>query len=168
MIKNFRSNKQATEFVATLGVAYTATIEKMATAKYVVNYTEAAVPAPAAKQDNPKAARPQKVNRHYNDDGSLTIYVHGVKVRRIGGEDNQDASEEEIEDPDAFSERYLGRRFPKNTGGWIWGRTTQGHNWITKRQKALRARIADLEAAGQDTAEAAAELAKITPAKRRG
>ena len=136
----------------------TYTITKIATAKYELVITE---PAPVVAEKT-KPVRATRVNRHWNDDGSLTIYVGGVKVRRFGGEDNEEASEEEIEDTEAFVESYLGRRFPKRTGGWVWGRTTQGHNWHTKRQKALRARILEAQEAGQDTTELQAELDRIS------
>ena len=138
----------------------TYTITKIATAKYELVITIADEPAPAEKPA--KAPKATKVNRHWNDDGSLTIYVGGVKVRRFGGEDNEEASEEELEDTEAFVEKYLGRRFPKKTGGWVWGRTTQGHNWHTKRAKKLRADIEAGREAGQDVSELEAQLARLT------
>lgn len=86
----------------------------------------------------PAPARAQRVDRHWNDDSSLTIYIDGRKVRRFGGDENEDASEEEIEDPEGAAERFLTRRHPKRAGGWVWGRTTHGHNWHTKKAKAAR------------------------------
>lgn len=119
-------------------------------------------PAPVANEKPAKTPKATRVDRHINDDSSITVYIKGVKVRKFGGDENEEASEEEMEDVDAFIEKWLGRKFPKKTGGWVYGRTTQGHNWHTKRAKILRARIAELEAAGQDTTEVTAQLAKIT------
>lgn len=171
-----RSNKAALEIVAERGLTEgTYTIEKIATARYelriapLVPATEELTPADhaadcemVAVEAKAKAPRATRVNRHWNDDGSLTLYVGGIKLRRLGGEGNEDASEEELEDTEAYAEKYLGRRFPKKAGGWVWGRTTQGHNWHTKRQKALRARILAAQEAGEDASELEAELARIS------
>jgi hypothetical protein len=109
-----------------------------------------------ADEKKPAKTKTVRVNRHWNDDGSLTLYVAGIKLRRIGGDED-----EEIEDTEEFAETYLNKKYLKKTGGWVWGRTTQGHNWHTKRQKALRARIAAGQEAGEDVSALEAELAKI-------
>lgn len=177
-----RSNKSALTIAAERGLAEgTFTITKVATAKYELTFEEKTsddmtlsqiadkigeggeqVDHDSSVAKPAKPARTTRIDRHWNDDGSLTIYVKGAKFRRIGGEDNEDASEDEIEDPEAAGERILNRNFPRSRGGWVYGRTTQGHNWHTKRAKMLRARLAELEAAGEDTTEVAAELARIS------
>lgn len=155
-----RSMKAAQAIVAERGLTPDQFgIVKLATAKYELTITEKSMPEKLLEMSNgitaalatpaPVAARPakaQKIDRHWNDDGSLTVYVHGRKVRRFGGEDNEEASEAEMEDVEAFVETWLNRKFPKKSGGWRYGRTTQGHNWHTKRAKMLRLR-AEAEAA---------------------
>ncbi len=158
----FRSMKQAEAFVAERGLTmeqFPLGIVREATAKYTITIVAEETPAEETK---PKKLRAQTIDRHWNDDGSLTIYENGRKVRRFGGEENEEASEEEIEDTESFVERWLNRRHPKKAGGWKYGRTTQGHNWHTKRQKMLRQRIADAEAAGQPTTELQAELDRLS------
>lgn len=156
----YRSNKSAVAAAEAAGfTADQVTITKLATAKYELVLPEAPVADKPAKA--PKAPKAARINRHWNDDGSLTLYHMGLKLRRLGGEDNEEASEEELEDTEGYAEKYLSRKFPKNSGGWVWGSTTQGHNWHTKRAKALRAQIAALAEAGKDTAELEAKLAQL-------
>lgn len=164
----YRSRKSAVAAAEAAGFTTDqVTITKLATAKYELVLPEVDKPAAELlesienptvydvlgtalladaqlKEKSAKAPKATRVNRHWNDDGSLTLYVGGIKLRRLGGEENEEASEEELEDPEAVAEKYLGRRFPKKAGGWVWGRTTQGHNWHTKRAKVLREQIAAL------------------------
>lgn len=99
-------------------------------------------------------AKPTTVNLHWNDDGSLTCYAEGLKLFRLGGEENEEASEDEIDDPEGAAEKRLNRRFKKATGGWKWGRTTHGHNWHTKKQKADRLKAEAAAAAAEKEGEA--------------
>lgn len=133
----YRSNKSAVAAAEAAGFTTDqVTITKLATAKYELVIP---TPVPEVLTETPTAsAKPTRVDRHWNDDGSLTIYVSGIKVRRFGGEDNEEASEAELEDTEAFVETYLNRKFPRRSGGWTWGRTTQGHNWHTKAAKIAR------------------------------
>lgn len=152
---NTRSNKAALEIATARGLAEGSfTITKIATAKYELAFEEKTAAEVLEGIANPtvfdvlgaallahaqlkavvaKPAKAQKADRHWNDDGSLTVYIDGKKARRFGGDENEEASEEEIEDPEAAAEKYLSRKFTKKTGGWIWGRTTQGHNWKNKK-----------------------------------
>lgn len=152
-----RSMKAAQAIVAERGLTPEQFgIIKMGKARYDLTIEITDEPAKPAK-----APKPQTIDRHWNDDGSLTVYEGGRKVRRFGGEDNEEASEAEMDDTEGFVETWLNRRHPKRAGGWVYGRTTHGHNWHTKKAKRLRAQILELSAAGKDTTALAAELAKI-------
>lgn len=76
------------------------------------------------------------LNRHHNDDGSVTLYAKGVKVHRTASDQQiEDGEVAEDYDADADLERFYSRWFGQ--GQRKFGKTTYGHNW--KRRAAAPA-----------------------------
>lgn len=69
--------------------------------------------------------RGRRLNRHYNDDGSITLYAAGVKLIRLGGEEDGEDAEEAAE---KYARRWFGSGKPV-----VWGKTTHGHNWKNRK-----------------------------------
>ena len=90
-----------------------------------------------------------RVDRHHNDDGSVTLYARGLKIFRTASDEDVERGEvAEDYDADEAIEKFLKKWF----GGreWLLGRTTHGNFW--KKTKAKReAEAAALLAAQEST-----------------
>lgn len=101
--------------------------------------TLAIVTQPLAKRIAPRATEVvmgTRVNRHYNDDGSVTLYAQGLKIfRTASDQDVEDGVVAEDYDADEAIEKFLKKWF--GAKAWEFGKTTTGHNFKnTKKAKA--------------------------------
>lgn len=76
-----------------------------------------------------------RVDKHYNNDGSITLYVSSVKIFRTAGDneiENGEVSDEydAEEAADKFLRKWFGRK------EFTIGRVTHGHKWKKKVKAA--------------------------------
>jgi len=121
-------------------------------------------PAPrtVVRTTEPKARRLQprtveivtgtRVNRHHNDDGSITLYANGLKIHRTASdEDIENGLVAEDYDADEAIDKFLRRWFGHRP--WLFGKTTHGHNWKTtkaRREAAKAAAEADTQSSEKE------------------
>lgn len=82
-----------------------------------------------------------RLNKHHNDDGSITVYSKSVKVFRTLATEGDDAADEDYDpenDVAKFAAKWFGRGKPQ-----LWGRETAGHRWKSKAKLAADAAAAD-------------------------
>jgi hypothetical protein len=96
--------------------------------------------SPTAKTIPVRVAQVEKgrrLNRHYNDDGSITVYAAGLKVFRTLPTEGDDAADEDYDAEGAvekFARRWFGSGKPV-----LFGKSTYGHNWKNKKAAAKAA-----------------------------
>ena len=83
----------------------------------------------------PKGSR---VNRHHNDDGSVTLYAKGIKIFRTASDQQiEDGEVAEDYDADEAIEKFLKKWFGRKE--YVFGKTTHGHCWKNKKRLAEEA-----------------------------
>lgn len=78
-----------------------------------------------------------RLNRHYNDDGSVTLYARGVKVFRTLATEGDDVEIDEDYDAEAEVEKFAHKWF--GAAAPVWGKTTHSHNWKNKKKEEAAA-----------------------------
>lgn len=68
-----------------------------------------------------------RINKHYNDDGSITLYAAGIKVHRTLATEGDDVEIDEDYDGEAEVEKFCKRWF--GAAEHKFGKTTHSHNW---------------------------------------
>jgi hypothetical protein len=142
----------ATAEVATMGQKALRTACKAAGISGYGNMTvdamRAALAAPAKGESLAKTTEPNKkgqeartvlvakgsrINKHHNDDGSITLYAQGIKIfRTASDQDMEDGLVSEDYDADAEVDKFVARWFAKGSTP-VFGKTTYGHNWKSKK-----------------------------------
>lgn len=94
---------------------------------------------PLRKAHQPRVAlvpKGSRLNKHHNDDGSITLYARGVKIFRTASEaDIENGEVSEDYDADAEVAKFVARWFPKGSTP-VYGKTTYGHNWKSTKKGA--------------------------------
>jgi len=71
------------------------------------------------------------LNRHYNDNGSITLYAKGIKVFKTLSTEGENAEADEDYDGDEAVEKFAKKWFGPMAHKF--GKTTYGHNWKSKK-----------------------------------
>ena len=109
----------------------------------------------------PKGGR---INRHHNDDGSITLYSAGLKVLRTATDDQIENGEvAEDYDAEVVIERFLAKWFGKADRKF--GKVTHGNNWKNRKADAASADAPAAKAPAK-AKKAPAAKAKAPAAKR--
>lgn len=89
---------------------------------------------PTAKTIPVRVAQVEKgrrLNRHYNNDGSITLYAAGLKVFRTLPTEGDDAADEDY-DGEGEVEKFARRWFGSGVTP-VFGKSTHGHNWKNRK-----------------------------------
>lgn len=111
------------------------TAKKPAIIEVTTQPTALAIPVRVAQIE-----KGRRLNRHYNDDGSITVYAAGLKVFRTLGTEGDDAADESYDaegEVEKFARRWFGSGKPV-----LFGKSTYGHNWKNKSKKAAAKKAA--------------------------
>jgi len=93
--------------------------------------------APLRKDKAPRVVEVKKgtrVNRHFNNDGSIPVYGSGVKLVRTASDDDIDnGAVAEDYDAEEAADRFIKRWFGKLPV--VLGKDTRGHKWKKRAKK---------------------------------